>query len=125
MWLFLENLAECVSSSFSAQHELKALAALGRPLADTTSAASHVLFEDVYCSVLQLSESVSNLCCKFILRQQDSTHCAIQQMQVLSAERKCEQMCVHILNENPALRHNRDFNIATAQKPSEAMQVFI
>ena len=118
VWLFLENHAEGVSSSASAQHQLAAAAALGRSLADTTSAASHVLFEDVYCSVLQLSESVSNLCCKFILRQQDSTHCAIQQMQVLSAERKCEQMCVHIVNqhENPTMRHNRYFNIAIVQR---------
>ena len=41
-------------------------------------------------------------------------------------------MCVHILKarrilrcSGPALRHKRDFNIATAQRPLEAMQVFI
>ena len=35
--------------------------------------------------------------------------------------------CVHILNslENPALRHSRDFNIATAHRPCEAIQVSI
>ena len=41
---FLENLAECFSSSASAQHELAALAALGRQLVDTTGAARRVLF---------------------------------------------------------------------------------
>ena len=70
MWLFLENLAECVSSSFSAQHELKALAALGRPLADTTGEASRVLYVGGVVGVLSvywwlLSESVSNLCLCF------------------------------------------------------------
>ena len=44
MGLFLENLAERVSSSASAQHELAALAALGLPLVDTIGAARLVLF---------------------------------------------------------------------------------
>ena len=41
--------------------------------------------------------------------------------------KKPEELCVHILNshENPALRHDRDFNIATAQRQREAMQVSI
>ena len=41
--------------------------------------------------------------------------------------KKTEQLCVDILNshKNPALRHNRDFNIATAQRQPEAMQTSI
>ena len=42
--LFLENLAKCVSSSASDQHQLAAVAALGQPLVETTGAASRVLF---------------------------------------------------------------------------------
>ena len=43
--LFLENLAEGVLSSFaSAQHQLAAVAELGRPLVDTTGAPRRVLF---------------------------------------------------------------------------------
>ena len=44
-----------------------------------------------------------------------------------SKKKRSEQLCVHILNshENPALRHNRDFNISTAQRQHEAMQVSI
>ena len=42
--LFLENLTEGVTSSASAQHQLEAVAALGRPLVDTTGAARRVLF---------------------------------------------------------------------------------
>ena len=43
------------------------------------------------------------------------------------SKEKREQLRVRILNnhENPALRHNRYFNIATAQRPHEAMHVFI
>ena len=41
---FLENMAECVSSSASAQLELAPEAALGQPFVDTTTAAHLVLF---------------------------------------------------------------------------------
>ena len=43
------------------------------------------------------------------------------------SQQKSEQLRAHILNshENPALKHNRYFNIATAQRPRETMQVFI
>ena len=43
----------------------------------------------------------------------------------LSAEKKGEQLCFPILNshENPVLRHNRYFDIATAQETREAMHV--
>ena len=67
---------------------------------------------------------------KFNLRQSASavtkSLCSPAGASFLSVK-KPEQLCVHVLNshENPALRHNRDFNIATAQRPREAMQVFI
>ena len=83
-----------------------------------------------------LSESVSNLClcfrtCASAVSQQvqsASVHVnSDQQVQVVSHKKKRKQLRVHILNshKNPALRHNRDFNIVTAQRPREAMQVFI
>ena len=38
-------------------------------------------------------------------------------------KKKSGQLCVHILNshKNPALRHNRNFNITTAQRQYEAI----
>ena len=74
----------------------------------------------------------SCVCCQSAIsvcvsqHQQWPSHRAVQQVQVVSWKKR-EQQHVHILNshENPALRHNKDFNTATAQGPCEAMQVFI
>ena len=64
---------------------------------------------------------------KFSLRQSASTMTKSQSSPAgasCESQKKLEQLRVHILksHENPALRHNRDFNIATAQRPREAMQ---
>ena len=106
---------------------------------DLSGTASSVLFvgsvRPVYCvatvwvsfkfvSVSQDScvccHSASSVCVSPF--QQRPSHWAVQQVQVVS--RKREQLCVHILNchKNPALKY---FNIATAQRPREAMQIFI
>ena len=69
---FPENLGESVSSSASAQHQLAAVAALGRPLVDITGAV-HLFVgchRAVYngCTVWRLSESCSNMCLCFRTR---------------------------------------------------------
>ena len=73
-------------------------------------------------------QSASSVCVS--PRQQWRSHWAlwaVQQVQAFSRKKRSKQPRAHILNshDNPALRHNRDFNIATAQRPRDAMQVFI
>ena len=109
-------------------------------IVDASGAASSVLFVG----------SILPVCCvaavwvsfKFVFVFQDSCvcyqwessvwvslcqhcHChwAVQQVQVV----RPEQQCVHMLNshEIPALRQNRDFNIAIAKRQCEAMQISI
>ena len=55
---------------------------------------------------------------------EQSTRCKTASCQL---KQKSEQPYVHILNrrKNPALRHNRNFHIATAQRQHEAIPVFI
>ena len=94
------------------------------------------------CTGWPLSESVSNLCLCFRTRastasqQVQSVSVRVSSDQVTEQSSRCklsvgkkkrEKLRVHVLNSHkiPALRHNRDFNIATAQRPREAMQVFI
>ena len=92
-----------------------------------------------------LSESVSNFCLCFqtgvsAANQyvQSASVCVNSQVTVqssrckLSVDKKCKQLCVHILNihKNSALRHNIYFNIAakcsmtlgTTMLPSESMR---
>ena len=86
-------------------------------------------------SQLQICVCVSGLVhllsvSKFSQRQSASTITKSQSSPAgasSQSQKKREQLRVHILNshENPALRHNRDFNIATAQRRREATQVFI
>ena len=115
----------------------------------TSGAASSVLFVGsvwpVYC--VATSESVSNLCLCFQTRVSAVSHqgrasAVIQQLQSVSpvpqslsspAGASCQSVKINrtgslfILNSHkiPVLRHNRNFNIATAQSPREAIQVFI
>ena len=83
--------------------------------------------------------TVSNLCLCFqtrepaVSQQVQSASVSVNSDQVTEQSRRCklsvakkrEQLRVHKLNshENPALRHNRDFNITTAQRQHEAMQI--
>ena len=98
------NLAEGVSSSASAQHQLTAVAALGQHLVDTTGAASRLLFVGSVQRVYFVADIFSRL------------------KKTRTAVCSCTEQ-LRSPNENPALRHNRYFNIATAHRPHEAMHV--
>ena len=152
-WAVSWNLIGTISVAFLAHaclHETAAENAAVLPSLTHLGQPTVYCLQAVYdlCMVWPLSGSVSNwptcVCVsrlvrllsvsKFNLRQSASTVTKLRiSLEGASCQSKkkrkknCEQLCVHILNshENPALRHNRDFNIATAQRPSEAMQVSI
>ena len=106
---------------------------------DASGAACNVLFvgsvRPVYCdcclSQFQICVCVSGLVhglpvIKFSLCQSAST---VTNSLSSSAGASCQSVKKNATSSisyiGPALRHNRDFNIATAQRPREAMQVFI
>ena len=81
-------------------------------------------------SQFQIYVCVSGLVCllsvsKFSLHQSVST--VTKSLSSSQSTKKRKQLCVHILNShnNPALRYNRYFNIATAQRQREATFVLI
>ena len=86
-------------------------------------------FVFVFSDLCICCQSASSVCVS--LCRQWPSHCAVQQMQVVSRLKKARKaVCLYIEQpwescSGPALRHKRDFNIATAHRQLEAMQVFI